>query len=177
MKEIWKKFDETELTHSSAHHLMAIHTLLKENGYARGIDIAHYLDITRGSVSITLNKLKAKGYISEDSNKFYQLTESGQQVVDSILSKRHIVESFFRDVLQIPAEIAEEDACKVEHLLTRETGQRMMTFLGYYLSENPEAKSFREGLHSFSYLCRETGECEICEVSCYLAGKADMETS
>ena len=48
------------LSHSMAHYLMAIHQLKEEKGYARGIDIAKLLGLTKGSVSLALKKLKAK---------------------------------------------------------------------------------------------------------------------
>ena len=80
MNEVWKKFEENGLTHSSVHHVMAIHELLKDKGYARGIDVANYLDISRSSVSVTLHKLLAKGYIVEDNNKFFQLTDEGKEL-------------------------------------------------------------------------------------------------
>ena len=49
---VWKKFDENRITHSTTHYLFAIHSLMKDHGYARGVDIAKKLDITAGSCSI-----------------------------------------------------------------------------------------------------------------------------
>ena len=102
MIQLWKRFDTIELSHSSIHHLLAIHDLIKENGYARSIDIAKYLEITRGSASKTLHKIKDKGFIVEDSNKFYRLAEKGKGLVNSVLSKRRIAENFFNNILQLP---------------------------------------------------------------------------
>ena len=104
MKELWKQFDEIELTHSSVHHLMAIHDLLKRNGYVRGVDIAKYLNISRSSVSITLRKLKDKEYVLEDSNKFYHFSKRGQQIVNSVLSKRRIIQLFLNQVIGLSEE-------------------------------------------------------------------------
>jgi DtxR family Mn-dependent transcriptional regulator len=171
MKDVWKKFDETEPSHSSIHHLMAIYQLHKKNGYARGIDVAHFLNITRGSVSITLTRLKDKEYINEDENKFYCLTDEGQRIVNSVLSKRHILERFFTEVLQVPDEIAEIDACKIEHLLSNETGEKLICFLGYYLSGKLEAVNFREGFDKFNYQCHSVSNCQVCEMNCFFAGK------
>ena len=170
MKDIWKKFDETEPSHSSIHHLMAIYHLHKKNGYARGIDIAHFLNITRGSVSIMLTKLKEKEYVSEDENKFYHLTSRGQEIVNCVLSKRYILQRFFREVLQLPEEIAELDACKIEHLLSNATGERLICFMGYYLSGESEAENFRMGFQKFNYECLSIPECQVCESKCFFAG-------
>lgn len=170
MKDIWKKFDETEPSHSSIHHLMAIYHLHKKNGYARGIDVAHFLNITRGSVSITLTKLKDKEYICEDENKFYLLTSQGQEIVNSVLSKRHILQRFFTEVLQVPEDIAELDACKIEHLLSNRTGERLICFMGYYLSDETTARNFREDFQKFNYECQSIPDCQVCESKCFFAG-------
>ncbi len=89
-------------------------------------DVANYLDISRSSVSVTLHKLLAKGYISEDDNKFYKLTSEGKELANDVLSVRRIAKTFFTAVLGLSEEIAEEDACKVEHLLNHKTGERLL---------------------------------------------------
>ncbi|MCB2229157.1 metal-dependent transcriptional regulator [bacterium] len=142
MDEIWKKFEETELSHSCYHHLMAVHELHKEHGYARGIDIARHLDITRGSVSVTLSKLKTKGYLTEDNNKFYRLTVKGVDAVNSVLNRRRTIERFFRKVLLVDGNLAQEDACKVEHLLSMETTGKLLSFMEFLLSSQSEASQF-----------------------------------
>ena len=50
-EDVWKSYDENELTHSAAHHLMAVHELRTLHGYARVSDIAEHLKITKGCVS------------------------------------------------------------------------------------------------------------------------------
>ena len=67
--ETWKEFDHNEITHSAAHHLMAIDDLVQRLGYARVSDVARKLDITRGSVSISLQPLKREGLIEQDENR------------------------------------------------------------------------------------------------------------
>jgi DtxR family Mn-dependent transcriptional regulator len=169
MKELWKKFDAVELTHSSVHHLMAMHELLKKNGYVRGVDIANYLNISRSSVSITIKKLLTKGYVVEDENKFYHFTERGQKLINDVLSKRRIIQLFFNKVLDIDKDLAESEACKIEHLLEEETGQKLMSFMGYFLSSNKMALGFREAYREFVYDCQRAEDCDICELSCYFA--------
>lgn len=174
MKELWKKYDEVELTHSSVHHLMAMHELLKLNGYVRGIDIANYLNISRSSVSITVKKLINRGYVEEDDNKFYHFTGQGEALINSVLSKRHIIQMFFQKVLNLPENLAEAEACKIEHLLEEKTGQKLMSFMGYYLSDRKEANAFRERFSDFEYVCNDTENCDICETICYLAGGGNI---
>jgi len=174
MKDLWKKFEEDGLTHSSIHHLMAIFHLLKENGYARGVDIAKHLQISRSSVSITISKLISKGFVEEDQNKFYHFTAKGEKLINAVLSKRRILRMFFRDVLGLSEDIAEEDACKIEHLLSQATGEKLMNFIGFFLSEEPVALNFRDHYKKFIYQCDDFEDCKICEMKCYLAGKEHL---
>jgi DtxR family Mn-dependent transcriptional regulator len=167
MKDVWKKFEQTELSHSSIHHLLAINSLLKENGYSRSVDVANHLNISRASVSITVTKLKEKGFIREDKNRFLGLSKKGEELVNSVLSKRRIVEQFFREVLDLSSQDAEVEACKVEHLLSEPTGKKLISFMGYFLSTNQNAVKFREGLENFNYVCAKTTECNVCELDCF----------
>ena len=167
MKDVWKKFDETELTHSSIHHLLAVHTLLKENGYARAVDIASLLNISRASVSITLNKLREKGFIQEDKNRFLQLSEKGSFIVNSVLTKRRIIQQFLNRVLELNEEEAEINACRMEHLLSELAGKKLISFLGYFLSDQRDAINFRKKYKEFHYICSNTEDCHICELDCY----------
>ncbi len=170
MKEVWKKFDEVKLTHSSVHHLMAMQELLQKNGYVRGVDIANHLNISRSSVSITLRKLIAKGYIHEDENKFFHFNEMGKELINGVLSKRRIIRMFFVNVLNLNEELAEVEACKIEHLLEEDTGHKLLSFMGFFLSNQKAAKNFRKNFLDFIPKCDEVDDCSICTIDCYLAG-------
>ena len=174
-KSTWKKFDEVEMTHSGVHHLMAMHELLNQNGYVRGVDIAKYLKISRSSVSITIHKLIKKGYINEDQNKFYHFTNKGKALINDVLSKRRIIKLFFEKVLNLDPDKAEAEACKIEHLLEEATGQRLMSFLGFYLSNADISKKSREAFKEFSFKCGQVESCEICELDCYFAGNPEKQ--
>ena len=140
--EVWKEYDSNGISHSVAHHLSAIHELMGDQGYARVSDVARALEITRGSASLTLKTLKERGLVVEDRNKFLKLSEDGRNIVDSILAKRAIVRKFLRDVLKLDELQAEIDACKVEHLLSARTGEQLLQFVRFLLSNDPTAQQF-----------------------------------
>ncbi len=125
----WKEFDAVGVTHSVGHHLSAIADLTERQGYARGVDVARYLDITRGSVSVALKALKSRGLVVEDQNRFLRLSEQGQQIVDKIRARRQWVRRFFEACLGVSPEQAATDACKVEHLLSDEVCERLEAFV------------------------------------------------
>lgn len=126
--EVWKEFSENEITHSAAHHLLAIYELHQKRGYARVTDVAKFLDITTGSASTNLKSLRARGLIDEDENKFLSLSEEGRNLAEAILDRRGVLEEFFIKVLEISKHQANIDACKTEHLLSSETTKKMRDF-------------------------------------------------
>lgn len=166
--DVWKAFEDNEITHSVAHHLTAISELTREQGYARVTDVARFLGITRGSASLTLKSLKEKDYVLEDHNKFVSLSEEGRRIVDSVLVKRAVVIKFLRDVLHVDARQAEVDACKVEHLFSMETGEKLLHFVMFLLSDKPLAREFLEAFWNEKALCHELGKCLVCEDECLM---------
>ncbi len=139
---VWKTFGENAVSHSSAHHLMAIHELLERHGYARVTDVAKHLGITRGSASVTLKALKEKGFVTEDDNKFLRLTTAGAETAEIVAANRRVLFKFLRDVLALTPAQAEIDACKAEHLLSPESGERLLHFLDFLFSDDYRAAAF-----------------------------------
>ena len=141
-EEVWRAYEENELSHSAAHHLMAIHELRETHGYARVSDIAKHLSITKGSVSTAMKHLKERGYVQEDLNRFLELTEQGLKVVQEVEETRLVVQRFLRDALGMDEDDAMIDACKVEHLISTEARMRLVHFLRVLFSEKPAANGF-----------------------------------
>ena len=127
--DVWKEFSGNIITHSGAHHLLAIWELTNERGYARVTDIAKSLDITTGSASTNLKSLKGKGLVQEDENRFLSLSKEGSFLAEGILKRRTTLIKFFTEILNVSSEQAEIDACKTEHLLSQETATKMDEFI------------------------------------------------
>ena len=126
--DVWKEFHENEISHSGAHHLLAILELSQTRGYARVSDVAKFLNITTGSASTNLKSLKQKGYVDEDENKFLLLSKEGKVLSEAILSRRKILKSFLTEILGVSEAQAEVDACKTEHLFSKEATSKMEQF-------------------------------------------------
>ena len=130
--EVWKEFSENEITHSGAHHLLAILELTDERGYARVTDVAKSLNITTGSASTNLKNLKNKGFVVEDDNRFLALSPDGKRLAEAIVARRNLLQVFFVDILGVDSHQAEIDACKMEHLMSQETSKKMAGFIKKY---------------------------------------------
>lgn len=164
MTQIWKEFEGNEVTHSMAHYLMAIKDLLKAQGYARVTDVARELDITPGSASVSIKALKAKGFVSEDRNRFLNLTPEGERIAHDVNLTHRSFLYFFQNVLGVSEEQANIDSCKIEHLVSSPTRERLLAFLQYATDEkNRNAKAFREGFKNYDAHCPGHDHCELCE--------------
>lgn len=137
--EIWKQFEENDITHSAAHHLLAILELREKRGYARVTDVAKELQITTGSASINLKALKAKNLIVEDENKFLSLSPQGEAIARAVHMRKNILHEFLVKILKVSPEQAEIDSCKTEHLISAETAQKLQEFTDAYLKNTQQA--------------------------------------
>ncbi|PIT86535.1 MAG: hypothetical protein COU33_02590 [Candidatus Magasanikbacteria bacterium CG10_big_fil_rev_8_21_14_0_10_43_6] len=143
-KKTWKFFDQNPLTHSAAHYLMTIERLVQSQGYARITDIAKELNITRGSCSISVKALRKRRLVKEDANKFLQLSKEGNELVQVIKRNDELLETFFKDVLQVDEWQAEIDACKIEHLVSMETSVQLAKFIDVLGADPTLSKKIRD---------------------------------
>src|SRR2546423_1810774 len=137
---VWRAFEESELTHSAAHYLMTIMHLRQQQGYARVTDVAEHLRVSRGAVSRAMSLLKERGWIQEDPHRMLELTANGQELARSVQRNYLIVECFLEDILKVPTEVAREDACKMEHLLSHETSTALFRMIRVMM-QDPEMRS------------------------------------
>lgn len=165
--DTWKEFEANELTHSAAHHLVAIDEVGQAyGGWARVSDIARQLGITRGSVSINLRALKKRGWIETGEHHLVKLSPRGLSAAQSVMAKRVIVKAFLSDVLGTPDPQADIDSCKIEHLISHATGQRLVRFMRFLTSGDPVAKECLERFRGADGACPESRSCEICKGHC-----------
>lgn len=164
--EIWKEFEANELTHSSAHYLMTIYELQNEQGYVRSVDIAKHLGIARSSASMGIHLLIDKGYVKEDGNKFIKLSEGGKKLAEEIIGKKVVFKRFFQDILKVKAHQAEVDTCKIEHLISSETGASLLAFMRFMSSNDSLVKKVLEKFWQVKEACPGIDKCPVCEVQC-----------
>ena len=105
-----------KIQESAENYLEAILILKQNKGSVRSIDIAHYLNFSKPSVSIAMKNLRNSDMITVDSDGFISLTEAADTIF-----KRHTVLSNMLIKLGVPAEIAAEDACRMEHVISPES--------------------------------------------------------
>ena len=104
--------------HESAEdYLEAILMLHQQKGYARSVDIAAMLNVTKPSVSIAMKRLRENGYILMDEENLITLTPQGEAIARRIL-ERHRTLAAMLTALGVDEKTALEDACKIEHVIS-----------------------------------------------------------
>ena len=110
-------------------YLETILVLSKESDFVRSIDIAKELEYSKPSVSRAVkNLLKEKSITVADNGKI-NLTKSGREEAEAIYEKHKTLTKIFTDVLKLDPELAEKDACRVEHVISDETFEAMKKLL------------------------------------------------
>ena len=174
----WKDFDSNAVTHSAAHHLVAIAELRDEFGYARVSDVARALEITRGSVSVTLKGLKQRGLVTEDDRRFLGLSEIGERIARSVQARKKIMKRLFVDAVGVDKEQADVDTCKIEHLVSNRTAAHATRFVRFLQSDVPEAVAFRKRFASFDAACDGSPQdCPCCTDVCLASQLSDRPDS
>lgn len=112
-------------------YLEAMLIIKKKNGEVRSIDVARYLGITKPSVTYTTKRLKEKGYITMDKDNYITITEKGLEIAEKIYARHNTLTRLFIR-LGVPDDIAEKDACKIEHDISPETFDALCRHLETY---------------------------------------------
>ena len=110
-------------------YLETILILKNKNEYVRSIDIARQLGFSKPSVSRGLGILKTDGYITVNDKGYIDLTDKGRERADFIYEKHQILTKFLMNTASVTKEIAEGDACKIEHIISDEVFDGIKKFL------------------------------------------------
>jgi len=117
------------LTKSLEDYLEAIKILSIDKKAVRVKNISELLNVKSASVVNALNILKKKGYIKQEKYGYIELTEIGNKEAVRILKKHRIIFKFLTNILKVSKESAEKDACKIEHVISKETFEKLVKFL------------------------------------------------
>ena len=109
---------------SAENYLEAILVLHQRTGHVRSIDIANELSFSKPSVSVAMKNLRNNGYITVDADGSIALTPQGQEIAQKVY-ERHTLLSRWLMHLGVPADIAAEDACRMEHVISQESFQAL----------------------------------------------------
>lgn len=117
-----------DLHESGEMYLETILMLKNKNQYVRSIDIANALNYSKPSVSRGMKILKEAGFIFMDSKGYIDFTEKGLKIAESVYN-RHTTLTDFLMKIGVNQSQAENDACRIEHIISDETFQCILDFV------------------------------------------------
>ena len=109
-------------------YLESLLLLSKKNANPRAKDLADFMDFSKPSVSRALFNLESYNLIKRDKDAIIHLTEEGRCRAEKIYEK-HIVLTEFLTELGVDDELAEKDACKIEHVISDETFVKIKKYI------------------------------------------------
>jgi DtxR family Mn-dependent transcriptional regulator len=125
----------TNLSESTEDYLETILLLNSEQQVVRVKDISKKQGVSMPSVNAALNLLQGQGLVNHERYGHVELTEKGTAAARRVYASHTLLVKFFTDVLGVPADIAERDSCRIEHIISPETLNRITEFSGKWHNE------------------------------------------
>ena len=109
-----------KIQESAENYLETVLILENRNGMVRSIDVVNELEVTKPSVSVAMKNLRENGYLTMDEGGYIHLTEKGRQIADTMYERHTLITGWLAS-LGVDPKIAAADACRMEHVISRET--------------------------------------------------------
>lgn len=122
---------ENTLTPTMEDYLETIYNLDQKMKVVRVRDIAKSMGVKLPSVTSMLNTLKQKDLINHEKYEYVELSLKGEKVAREVALHHKIIFNFLTDILQIDPQIADEDACKMEHAVSSATLKKLIEFVEF----------------------------------------------
>lgn len=133
-------------------YLEIILDLQRTNKVARSKDIAERMGIQRGSVTSMLKNLSTKGLIDYEPYGYVTLTDQGETIAEEIERRHGIIKDFLSRVLMVDDEKADGIACRMEHVVDRQTIDKLVNFI-HFLDTCP--KMGKDWLQAYVTFCND----------------------
>lgn len=101
-------------------YLETILVLGKEKEHVRSVDVANDLGFKKSSVSVGMKHLREKKYIEVDEKGYITLTPAGKEIAEMIYERHQFLSEYLMKI-GVPEDIAIDDACKIEHVISKES--------------------------------------------------------
>ena len=135
------------VTKSLEDYLEAIFLISLEKGVARVKDVAKMLGVKKPSVVSAVKNLESLGLVSHEHYGYLELTKQGLKKAQEIYNRHRILFNFLHSILGVPEEIAEKDACNMEHYISPQSLERLLKLVEFLEDSQGEfLEKFKEFL-------------------------------
>ena len=101
-------------------YLETILVLSQSKEHVRSVDVANDLGFKKSSVSVAMKNLREEKLIQVDEKGYLTLTPAGKEIAEMIYERHQFLSEYLKKI-GVPAEIADEDACRIEHVISKES--------------------------------------------------------
>jgi DtxR family Mn-dependent transcriptional regulator len=126
-----KKTADKTLTSVMEDYLEAIFDLNEVKKVVRVKDIAKRMDVKMPTVSSMLKTLNERGMVHYEKYEYIELTKTGKRIGKEMRRRHGVLDKFLTEILKIDANVADEEACKMEHALSEETLDSLIDFMEF----------------------------------------------
>ena len=116
------------MTKALEDYLEEIHVLIQQKGRARVRDVAQDLHVKMPSVVKAITELKKLELVNQEPYGDIELTVKGRKLAANVLGRHKLIKAFLLK-LNVPDEVADKDACLMEHILSATTLDRIRAFV------------------------------------------------
>ena len=121
-----------KLTSSLEDYLETLYLIIEKNNNVKAVDISRALGVSRASTTEALKKLAEKKLINYGRYNSISMTQKGIEVAKEVIKKHNSLCVFFEKVLGASHKEAQENACKIEHIVSKDILSRIIAFTDYY---------------------------------------------
>jgi len=137
-----------KMSPSMEQYVETIWDLLQDAKVCTVSDIAERAGVSRPAASRAIRDLAEKGLVEHESYRFVDLTEAGHALGDKLEARHRTLETFFRDVLRLDPEEADEEACRLEHQIDDDMVARLAD-LTAFMADGPVQHKWDETARGF----------------------------
>ena len=132
------------LSASLEDYLEAIQEICGEGGVARMRDIAGRMRVRTPSATAAVRRLGRQGLVTHERYEYVELTERGKDCAQKVVKRHRMLKRFLREVLGVSEATSERDACQLEHVMSAETAEGLVSFMEFVEQEGEEGQSWKE---------------------------------
>lgn len=150
------------LTGSLEDYLEAIYNLIKKDNEARSTQLADVLHVKKSSVTVALRALAKKKLINYAPYSNVTLTPEGEKAAEDIVRRHETLKDFLHQVLGVEIKIAEETACKMEHVLSTDITNKLNRFMEFIAVCPRNGADWLEQFHAYCNEKKKSSDCQVC---------------
>ncbi len=153
---------DTQLTSSLEDYLEAILFLIRRGRVARVRDIAKRVGVGMSSVTAALRALSKRGLVNYDPYQVITLTDAGREVAERIAQRHDVLRRFLTDVLGLDRELADTNACRMEHSIDADVLERLRDFAEFLRTCPRAGEDWTAKFLTFCSRQRSVEQCRQC---------------